>query len=403
MKKTVFLLFCLVLFANPIYSQWHYNLPTPTHGNAAVAINDIIYSFGGDASPAIQYFSGLEAYNTQSGTWTSKSPMSFGRQSLGGIAVNGKIYAIGGHNINSVPYNEEYNPATNTWVTKTSMPTARSHFGIAVLGDTIYTIGGNASGTITGLVESYNVATDQWTTRASLSEGRYVSVTAAINGKIYLIGGLPASNTSKADGKIFEYNPASGSWLQKTSELTPTTFSSATYAIGGKIYVIGGAASFGITRKVQVYDPNTDTWTYGDSLLIGRVSPTAVVVSNRIYVSNGIASPSVAKTDMEYLDLNLTDVADNYSSIPKNYYLSQNYPNPFNPTTTINYLIPKSSFVTLKIFDALGREIVTLVNEEKSVGIYQVQFNASKLSSGIYFYRIQAGDFVETKKLVLLK
>jgi len=81
----------------------------------------------------------------------------------------------------------------------------------------------------------------------------------------------------------------------------------------------------------------------------------------------------------------------------------QNFPNPFNPTTTIKYQIPELSFVTIKVFDVLGSEIATLVNEEKPIGSYEVEFNATSLPSGIYFYRIQAGRFVETKKMILLK
>ncbi|MDH3268697.1 MAG: family 16 glycosylhydrolase [Ignavibacteria bacterium] len=88
---------------------------------------------------------------------------------------------------------------------------------------------------------------------------------------------------------------------------------------------------------------------------------------------------------------------------PKSFQLFQNYPNPFNPNTTIKYQIPDVSFVTLKVYDVLGIEITTLVNEEKSVGSYEVEFNATQLPSGIYFYILQAGSFVETKKMVLMK
>jgi hypothetical protein len=89
--------------------------------------------------------------------------------------------------------------------------------------------------------------------------------------------------------------------------------------------------------------------------------------------------------------------------LPGDFKLEQNYPNPFNPTTIINYSVPKSCFVTIIVYDTMGREIEKLVNEEKGVGNYNIKFNASKLASGIYFYTIQAGDFKETKKLILLK
>jgi hypothetical protein len=93
----------------------------------------------------------------------------------------------------------------------------------------------------------------------------------------------------------------------------------------------------------------------------------------------------------------------NESSVVKDYALYQNYPNPFNPTTTIYFALPSKSFVTLKVFDILGREVSTIVSEEMSTGNYTREWNAANRSSGIYFYRLQAGSFTETKKLILLK
>ncbi|MCC6255760.1 MAG: T9SS type A sorting domain-containing protein, partial [Ignavibacteriaceae bacterium] len=91
------------------------------------------------------------------------------------------------------------------------------------------------------------------------------------------------------------------------------------------------------------------------------------------------------------------------SEIPITYELSNNYPNPFNPSTTIRYQIPKDGIVTLKIFDILGSEVATLVNEEKVAGKYEINFNASSLASGVYIYRFQAGSFVNSKKMLLIK
>lgn len=109
-----------------------------------------------------------------------------------------------------------------------------------------------------------------------------------------------------------------------------------------------------------------------------------------------------------------TDVENTISvSTPTDFELSQNYPNPFNPTTTINYQLAKQSFVTLKIYDVLGNEIATLVNDEQSAGNYKTTFDANRFNrgvsaiggftSGVYFYQLRAGNFVETKKLVLMK
>jgi hypothetical protein len=113
----------------------------------------------------------------------------------------------------------------------------------------------------------------------------------------------------------------------------------------------------------------------------------------------------------------VTVVEDNANNNPKDFSLSQNYPNPFNPSTKISYRIPAlptgqagslnpskgGTLVTLKVYDLLGSELATLVNEEKSAGTYEVEFNAEQLSSGIYFYQLKAGDFIQTKKMVLIR
>ena len=85
------------------------------------------------------------------------------------------------------------------------------------------------------------------------------------------------------------------------------------------------------------------------------------------------------------------------------FQLDQNYPNPFNPSTEITYTIPSKSFVTLKIFNILGKETTTLINEEKAQGFYFVNFNAENLPAGIYIYKIIAGKYTATKKMILLK
>jgi hypothetical protein len=89
--------------------------------------------------------------------------------------------------------------------------------------------------------------------------------------------------------------------------------------------------------------------------------------------------------------------------VPDNYSLSQNYPNPFNPSTTITYAVPQNSLVSLSVFDILGNEVQTLVNEIKGAGTYTVSFDAASVPSGVYFYKLEAGNFLSTKKMVLLK
>lgn len=100
---------------------------------------------------------------------------------------------------------------------------------------------------------------------------------------------------------------------------------------------------------------------------------------------------------------NFTKVNFTGNELPVTYELFQNYPNPFNPSTTIRYQVPEDGVVSLRIYDILGKEVKTLVNEQKTVGKYEISFDASGFASGVYIYRIQVNDFVSVKKMMLLK
>ncbi|OGU37669.1 MAG: hypothetical protein A2315_14765 [Ignavibacteria bacterium RIFOXYB2_FULL_35_12] len=99
--------------------------------------------------------------------------------------------------------------------------------------------------------------------------------------------------------------------------------------------------------------------------------------------------------------VDVKEIINNQS--PPVYILKQNYPNPFNPTTKISWQSPVGSWQTLKVYDVLGNEVATLVDEYKPAGSYVVEFDGSKLSSGVYFYKIQVGEYVSVKKMILLR
>ncbi len=147
--------------------------------------------------------------------------------------------------------------------------------------------------------------------------------------------------------------------------------------------------------KQAAYNLNTGGYS-GNDLKIRITASTNIedpiaIPVNDYSTENVAASASAQSVTMQQANLVTT------------YSLSQNYPNPFNPTTVIDYTIPKESHVMLKIYDVLGQEVETLVNEEQNVGRYQVQFDGSRLASGVYFYRLVAGNHVVTKKMLLLK
>ncbi len=135
----------------------------------------------------------------------------------------------------------------------------------------------------------------------------------------------------------------------------------------------------------------------------------AQFILDSLLTSGGISlgyqdDATVSFAQLQLIIQSPTGVEDSHTSkIPKNYSLEQNYPNPFNPSTRIKYQVSSISHISLKVYDVLGNEIATLVNEEKPAGNYEVNFSAAKLSSGIYFYKLQAGSLVETKKMILLR
>ncbi|MEP7146079.1 MAG: T9SS type A sorting domain-containing protein [bacterium] len=125
--------------------------------------------------------------------------------------------------------------------------------------------------------------------------------------------------------------------------------------------------------------------------------------SGNVYVTGRSIGMGTSSDYMTIKYSQLTGISQNLNSIPNKFSLSQNYPNPFNPSTVISYQLSVSSFASLKVFDVLGNEVATLVNEKQNAGSYSVEWDASNFSSGIYFYKIESNGFVQTNKMTLLK
>lgn len=159
------------------------------------------------------------------------------------------------------------------------------------------------------------------------------------------------------------------------------------------------------SEAVPIFDDDTSTAYIGGFKLNKANEGVFIFIAGRPYRYDNTASA----TNYDYMIDNfmtseLVGVEDQSTTeLPTGYTLAQNYPNPFNPSTQISFAIPNSELVTLNIYDVLGKEVATLVDGAQSAGSYTVSFDASKLSSGIYFYTLKAGNFIETKKMILMK
>jgi len=225
-------------------------------------------------------------------SWVSKASMHVARGGLGVAVVNGKIYAIGGSTESGystlisgiVDTNEEYDPLTDTWTFKESMPTPRARFAIAVYQNKIYCIGGTTSHSketgyvYTGANEVYDPATDTWETKSSMPTARNTLQASVVNGEIYLIGGYPNSTLNEV------YDPATDSWTtRKSMPSAVSVYSSA--VIDDKIYIIGGYSND--SNLNQIYSPESDTWSCG-------ASPPSLMSSHNAYTAAAATTGSLA-------------------------------------------------------------------------------------------------------------
>jgi len=200
--------------------------------------------------------------------------------------------------------------------------------------------------------------------------------------------GFPISDKITGISGFYKFSPVGGDNFFVAAEVGIATASDTT---------IIGSGAFSIGDAVSQYD-----FFSFDIIYFQQDDPNWANIAISIIDTSGTTSGHVGST-MLVDDFDIIVGVDDYTSDnPIEYELYQNYPNPFNPSTIIKFQVPELSFVTLRIYDVLGNEIETLVNQEKQMGSYSVEFNATSLASGVYFYQLQAGSYVETRKMLLL-
>jgi hypothetical protein len=264
---------------------------------------------------------------------------------------------------------------------------------------------------------SFSFGVFQSDSAKSVKDSAWTGTDRASSGYLFVPGSgsnvLPKWGTSAASGSVG--GVVSGKWSDFTNAANYSLStvsqqpSSAVGKVGKYTFKMSVYTTTSNKNDVRFVIYNADkSYFFGGKVVDGHHSITKF---------NGIGfalRPNTGTTALKVTDVqvtrgnplpfkDVTDVTEENSGLPKQYELSQNYPNPFNPTTTIKFALPNSGNVSLIVYDILGRNVATLVNSDLKAGYHTVSFNASNLSTGVYFYRIEAGNFVSVKKLMLLK
>ncbi|MEO8512146.1 MAG: T9SS type A sorting domain-containing protein [Ignavibacteria bacterium] len=432
MIKNISILF--FLFTVTIYSQiyqanqWCGNFPDmpgsgTLWGHASVVLGDTIYVAGGSSTgtPSSIFYK----YSISGNTWSTGTGTPVAKTGGDLVASGNKLYYIGGGNTAialGTPETFVYSVLTGLWSTVADIPTPVTGNVAECYHDSlIYCMLGGWN-TYETLIQVYNTNTNTWAqaTQISSGNGRRSFAGGILGNKLFVCAGF--SSAFRNDfwiGTINPANPLQITWVQKPNISVPTSRPGGT-AIMGKFYVIMGEITGGSGNdSVAIWDTTTSAWTYKDGKpirtnnLYGAISASITYCSNRPGVKIWCAGGSIQGQSTRPLDvfadtclLNcdggpLTGIGNN--QLPMVYKLMQNYPNPFNPQTKIVYQIPTGGNVKITVTDILGREVLELKNEYTTPGTHEAVFDGSGFSSGVYFYKIEAGSYSNSKKMVLIK
>ena len=319
---------------------------------------------GGQDQNGPQTHAVCEIYDPQSETFSQTDSLNIDRSGhTATLLTNGKVLIVGGfqttipgngNNINSC---EIYDPVSGVFSLVQNMIVPRGSHGATLLTDGSVLISGGAWNS--RYCERYDVTANTWSETGAMTVIRRSSHTATLlhNGKVLLAGGYSDAVSSSAE----LYDPEINTFITVDNMFTPREQHTATILPNGNVLVTGGYSTNAPINLAEIYIVDTTTSVGIDNQKSGQQAG------------------------------------------PESFHLLQNYPNPFNSLTTIQFILPQVEFVNLTIYDNRGKKIETLLNEKRSIGLNKINFDVKELPSGLYFYKIVAGSFVSTKKLLLIK
>ncbi len=392
MKKKV--LFFLIVCCSAGFAQELPDLPVPMGAGTAEVYNDQIYFFGGSNNwsgtvlyPYVYRFDGF--------SWTLIDTIPDNNVwDLESVRVGTDVYLLNGWPSSSGAI-RKYNLLTGSFTYLTSGPISQT-WGVTseYSGGNIYIFSSD------GKTHEYYIANDSWTEKTpNIKTGTWDLSSIKYQDEFYIIG--------YDDSTFFRYNPANDTWTQLAG--SPYQVGACAFGIiNNLIYCIGGnlSGSTGATyRSILVYDVTQNSWSL-DSLKLSskRHWMATAEYLGGLYTVGGIDSVSQAvATVEEIVPQGVSAVDGDESVIPREFSLEQNYPNPFNPRTGIVYTLPDAATVSLEVFNSLGQKVRVLAEGFQSAGRHRVSFDGASLSSGVYLYRLRAGDRIAERKMLLIK
>lgn len=398
---------------------------------------------------------------------TMPYPVSGGQVVYDIAARSNKIYIFGGYSDSlqsAVDWIQEYDAKENSWKMVGHMIQARDQFVADIWKNNIIYFGGtNDASTEKNAIEQwdYKIVTNEPSVRAKDKNfGRLYSTGQIVGDNFYIIGGDPATPSDQL-AYITAYDLSTRQFgFSFISPSPDPPRQRMTFIVGQNIYIFGGVTN-GVMQAIQkfnisakklddlpekliesraagsaVFNPLSQKGFiiggYNEtlnamntveqveilpngSLKITKSVPLTYARSGLMAVAyqNGFVAVFGGRTDRGHLGkvVPYIEILEEVTSVneedelPKEFTLNQNYPNPFNPSTSISYQLSMGGFVSLKVYDTIGKEVVTLVNEFQDAGKHSIQLKANQfgMTSGIYFYRLTAGAYSSTKKMLLLK
>ncbi len=419
----------MLVYQNGTYTET--TLPYPADACAVSRLQDgQLLIFGGSSDLGVPAYSDAFIFNPTNNQITSVGNTNLFRASSGtATLLDGRVLVAGAwwvHN-NAHTQAEIFSPTSNTFSLSGTLNFEHSSPIVIPTSDSnAVVIGGSTptGGIASQAIEKFNRTSNTF----SILRNHLIPADTTIT--VGVMSGVITDELRLNDGRyiLFASREVNNVIFPELVAFNPTTLVAERLAItpalpssADNVAIITGvydrtrnnlyllASNRTDNRNIRIYTINLATlqrtnptgwYNYGDYpyYAIFRVLPNGT-----LFLGGGTTDGSNFSPSNRAVLITPTLLSHQEPQVPKSFLLHQNYPNPFNPSTTIAYGLPVASDVRLDVFDVLGRKIATLVNSKQPSGDYSVLFNASTLCSGVYFYRLQAGSFVQTKKMLLIK